>query len=116
MKSLLSHTDLNLQFQSVDFVLNTQQQIAKDFATVGIRFAPDFETREQNYDTIIGLVSEKIHEVIALGESTLLQLMYQIDIPQAIFLSMIGQADFQLAISEIILQREAYKVYLRSRF
>lgn len=116
MKSLLSHTDLNIQFQSIDFVLKTQQQIAKDFATVGIRFDPEFQNSEQHYDAIIGIISEKIHEVIELGESTLLQLMYQIDIPQSTFLAMIGQSDFQLALSEIILRREAYKVYLRSQF
>jgi hypothetical protein len=50
------------------------------------------------------------------GETRLLQLLYTIDFPEKEFLSLTTQADFLAQLSQRILFREAYKVYLRKKF
>jgi hypothetical protein len=50
------------------------------------------------------------------GETRLLQLLYTIDLPEKEFLSLTTQADFLALLSQRILFREAYKVYLRKKF
>jgi hypothetical protein len=48
MNNLISPTDLQQQFNNVEFVLKTQQQIAKDFEKFNLMFDPrkDCRTRE----------------------------------------------------------------------
>jgi hypothetical protein len=50
------------------------------------------------------------------GETQLLQLIYIIDIPEKEFLSIISQSNFPQLLAEKIVLKEAYKVYLRSRY
>lgn len=116
MKFLLSKEELQTQFNIPDFVLKTQRQIAKDFAIIGFSFDTSFESEEFDYPKIKSEVQSQIEEVMKLGESNLLQLLYQIDIPQSKFLSIITEANFIEQISEMIIRREAYKVFLRSKF
>ena len=116
MEYLLSKEELKTQFTVPDFVLKTQRQIAKDFSIISFRISADFESTELNYDQIKCEVEAQLVEVMKLGETTLLQLLYQIDIPQSKFLSIITQADFVQQMSDMIIRREAYKVYLRSKF
>jgi hypothetical protein len=116
MKSSLSTSELILEFQTVDFVLKTQRQIAKDFSSSGILFNDLFEKVELSYDVLISTIASKLEEVMMHGETQLLQLLYQIDIPQNHFLDLLNQEDFGLKLSALILRREAYKVYLRSKF
>lgn len=112
----LTKSELEIQFQTADFALKTQQQIAKDFYSSGLYFESSFENDELSYTNIISAIQEKIEEIIQQGERQLLQLLYQIDIPQNQFLELVNQVDFSLKLSELILQREAYKVFLRSKF
>ena len=116
MDVLISNSELKNQFQVADFVLKTQKQIAKDFYSSGLYFDEEFELNELPKNQILELIQLKLEEVMCLGESQLLQLIYQIDVPQPIFLKHIGEVNFILKLSEIILRREAYKVYLRSLF
>ena len=116
MKSLLTDNELKIQFQIKDFVLKTQQQIAKDFYASGLFFEPHFETEEHSYDDILLTISFKLEEIMRLGESKLLQLLYQIDVSQALFLDIINSPHFISELGELIIKREAYKVYLRSQF
>lgn len=116
MKSLLSKEELIVQFQTADFVLKTQQQVAKGFHSSGLYFDNSFETDELTYTDIISAIQEKLEEIMQQGERQLLQLLYQIDIPQTQFLELVNQNDFSLKLSALILQREAYKVFLRSKF
>jgi hypothetical protein len=116
MESLLSKEELKTQFGIADFVLKTQQQIAKDFASSGFEFSPAFSESELNYIEIVDLISFQLEDILKLGEAKLLQLLYQIDVPQTTFLELIKEDDFVIKLSEIIIQREAYKVYLRSQF
>lgn len=116
MKSLLTNNELNLQFQVTDFVLKTQQQLVKDFYASSLFFEPRFETEEHSYAEILHAVSSKLEEILRLGESQLLQLLYQIDVSQTLFLELVNSPNFISELGELIIKREAYKVYLRSQF
>lgn len=116
MNLLISEEELEIQWTLADFVLKTQRQIAKDFAASGFDFNTDFITNELSKDEIIDAIGSQLENVMKLGETTLLQLLYQIDVPQSTFLGLVGNEEFLLEMSEIILRREAYKVYLRSKF
>lgn len=116
MEMFLSDEELQLQFQTVDFILKTQQQISKDFYSSSIQFEQSFETTELAYQEILEEVATKLEEIIRLGETQLLQLLYQIDISQNQFLKLVNREDFLFRLSELIVRREAYKVFLRSKF
>ena len=116
MQFLLSDEQLRGQLSVPDFQIKTQQQIAKDFALSGFDFDEQFLNNELNYEEIIDSVAIKLEEVFIAGEQTLLQLLYQIDVPQNTFLNLVGNDSMVIELSEIILRREAYKVYLRSKF
>ena len=88
----------------------------KDFYPSGIRFGAQFEIETFSYLEIIDKVSEKLSELMTLGETQTLQLLYQIDIPQQDFLGLTTDPEFISKMSELIIKREAYKVYLRSRY
>jgi hypothetical protein len=114
MKTALSISQLETEFESSDFVLKTQRQIAKDFGTSGIDFSSDFSANPLSYIELIDAVGEKLGELMTIGESQTLQLLYQIDIPQQDFLALTTDPDFIPKMSALIIRREAYKVYLRS--
>ena len=116
MKTQLSNQELLAHYQSPDFVLKTQRQIAKDFGTSGIDFNKSFENEELSLTDLLQITNEKLEEVLKLGETTTLQLLYQIDIPQSDFLALTSDPDFIPKMSDLIIRREAYKVYLRSKF
>jgi len=104
------------QFQIPEFVLKTQQQISKDFAIVGATFPDHFAEEELDYPLILNEVQNQLIHVMKFGETTLLQLLYQIDLPQQDFLSLVSDSDFTEKLSDLIIRREAYKVYLRTKF
>ncbi len=114
MKTARSISQLETEFTDPEFVLKTQRQIAKDFGISGISFREDFEAISQDYDRIIDQIGEKLSELMTLGESQTLQLLYQIDIPQSDFLALTTDPNFIDKMSALILRREAYKIYLRS--
>jgi hypothetical protein len=116
MKQLLSQEQLEVQFTVPDFVLKTKQQIAKDFNSSGIPFNEAFITDELNYFEISSIVSQKLLEVMRTGETALLQLLYQIDIPQSQFLGIVQEKDLSDQLADLVIRREAYKVFLRSKF
>lgn len=116
MNLLLDKNALTQYLQEADFVLKTQRQIAKDFAASGFAFDSSFITDELSKDEITDAIGSQLENVMKLGETTLLQLLYQIDVPQSTFLGLVGNEEFLHKMSEIILRREAYKVYLRSKF
>jgi hypothetical protein len=116
MKTQLSITELKNQFQSAEFVLKTQRQIAKDFYASGIQFTAEFEVSSLDYTSICEHVGDKVNELMKLGETQFMQLLYQIDIPQQDFLALTEDPDFIPKMSELIIKREAYKVYLRSKY
>ena len=116
MTDFLSTAQLKSELKHEGFVLKTQQQIAKDFAQSGIDFGPAFSAEPLSLEDILNSVEIHVHALIKLGEPKLLQLLYQVDIPQSQFLSLVGNSSFVEEISNLILRREAFKVYLRSKF
>lgn len=116
MNYLLPKEELLIQLQTADFVMKTQQQIAKDFALSGIYFSEDFLSTEQSYTTILSEIQLNLAEILKKTERELLQLMYQIDLPQSLFIDALGREDIIEQLSELILRREAYKVFLRGKF
>ncbi|MCR9172455.1 MAG: hypothetical protein NXI10_08195 [bacterium] len=103
------------QFQNADFVLRTQSQIAKDFERSGFLIELS-ENTPLSLEELSIVVAKTLAEVMQSGETITLQLLYQIDIPQEQFLALTTDPDFLSKASELIIRREAQKVYLRSIF
>ena len=99
-----------------DFTLKTQQQIVKDFGVFGVKFPVEFEKDPFPITELRHLVSEKALEIMESGERQFLQLLYRIDIPENEFLGLTKNKEFMSKITDRIIYREAYKVYLRSKF
>ncbi|MDA8648368.1 hypothetical protein N9L43_01015, partial [bacterium] len=62
----------------------------------------------------IDAVADMLIDVVKLGESQTLQLLYTIDIPQQQFLALTTDLHFLTKGAELIIKREAQKVHLRS--
>lgn len=116
MKTALTHEQLLTEFQSSEFVLKTQHQIAKDFGQFSIDFSKEFMVNALELSKIVLQTEEKVAELMKEGEQRFLQYLYLVDIPESSFLALTTNPDFIGKISVLILQREAYKVYLRARF
>lgn len=116
MKATLSKDQLLTQFESVDFILKTQVQIVKDFNQFSIDFPETFISTAWTLDDILLVLEEKLTELIKFGEQTFLNYLYQVDIPEKQFFLLINDDLFLSKMSKIILKREAYKVYLRSKY
>ncbi|MCH2223473.1 MAG: hypothetical protein MK066_01795 [Crocinitomicaceae bacterium] len=115
MENLLSQHDLIEILRINDFALKTQLQIKKDFELIGVQL---FHERSNNptYDQLFLEVNSGLTEITQQGEQALLRLLYQIDIPERDFLKTISGDNFIAKMSQLIIRREAYKVYLRSQF
>lgn len=104
------------QLQSTDFVLKTQRQIGKDFGTAGIDFLEDFSTNPYPIHQLLSEISIRLREVNSTNSTAFSQLLYQIDIPESMLANLSNSEDFYSSLAEIVLRREAYKVFLRSKF
>jgi len=116
LKTALSHSQLQHEFQSPEFILKTQLQIAKDFGQFSIDFSSKFMQTALIMSDILLEIETKVIELMKEGEQRFLQYLYLVDIPENSFLSLTTDAKFLPKISELILKREAYKVYLRSQY
>lgn len=110
----LNRSDILDHFLNTDFVLKTQQQILKDFEISGNEFHAVLRNTAFSYEDLTEILSEMLSAVMKKGERQTLQLFYQIDIPQDQFLKLTTDPEFLIKISELIIRREAQKVYLRS--
>jgi hypothetical protein len=116
MKTALTAQEFSKLIIQDDFVLKTQRQIIKDFGTVGQDFDAGFSEHSCTAEQIIQEIQPRLIDLMRTGEQTLLRFLYQVDIPEQGFLMLIGNSNMAAELSELILQREAYKVYLRSQF
>jgi hypothetical protein len=64
LQLLLDKTKLEAKFQIPEFVLKTQLQISKDFATVGETFPEKFDQEELSYDLILDEVQKHLVQVM----------------------------------------------------
>ncbi len=108
--------DLDVYFDNSGFVLKTQLQLVKDFGAFHLFFDERFSEEPLAKQTILSAINEKLSEIIQEGETRLMQLLYTVDLPEREFLNLTTQPDFLNQLSEKILLREAYKVYLRMYF
>ena len=116
MKATLSKEQLLTQFESTEFILKTQVQVVKDFNQFSIDFPDSFISTHWLLDDILLIIEEKLTELVKSGEQNLLNYLYQVDIPEQQFISLLNDKLFLSKLSEIVLKREAYKVYLRSKY
>jgi len=116
MRTALSKQQVITEFQSSEFVLKTQQQIAKDLAQFSIKFNSGFLTNTLFYEDILIELESKLAELMRVGETQFMQYLYQVDLPEKEFLNLLNDSNFLQKISELILRREAYKVYLRAKY
>lgn len=114
--NLIDLNELLSAFKRSEFVLKTQRQIAKDFGTAQYDFGEAFLTENFAYETIIDEVKIALSDIMKQGETVFLQLMYTIDVKESDFLVQITGENFLENIAQIIIRREAYKVYLREQF
>lgn len=116
MQYLLTSGEIKEHFQRSDFVRKTQEQIAKDFSRSGYLLYPEFSLEVKTFEEISENVSDMLSEVMQDGEGKLLQLLYQIDLPQKEFFGLLNEDNLIDLLAEKIIRREAYKVFLRSKF
>lgn len=108
MNEILSIADLHLRFKIDSFVQKTIEQLNKDLALAGLDWQFQLTDKSEIPQIIEGL-NQKFRELSVSQNQALNQLLYTIDLPEDLFTS-----DENLA--ELILRREAYKVYLREKF
>ncbi|MGJ8660989.1 MAG: hypothetical protein ACSHXL_03045 [Bacteroidota bacterium] len=113
---LQNHKELIIALHDASFLTKTKEQIVKDFAKVDLGFLSNFVLDEFNKEEIELLIANEVATLMEKGERHLLQLLYIIDISEKSFLSSTMKPDFLQIISEQILLREAYKVWLRGKF
>ncbi len=116
MQYLLPHADLDLYFNDGQFALDTQKQLAKDFAQFHLYFDDSFTAEPFQLQRIQVAIADLLVELMKEGETRLLQLLYTIDLPEKEFLHLTTEPEFLQLMSERILLREAYKVFLRRKF
>lgn len=116
MSNLIAKDKLLESFKNEGFVLKTQQQIAKDFGTTQYDFKNNFLSQSLVYDDIIDEVKNAISEIMKQGETVFLQLLYTIDVKESEFLTQTTKDNFLENMAQIIIRREAYKVFLREKY
>tara|TARA_R110002072_G_scaffold251518_2_gene410399 strand:+ start:36606 stop:36956 length:351 start_codon:yes stop_codon:yes gene_type:complete len=116
MSFSLSKSQVLSEFESAEFILKTQLQIAKDLGLFNIEFDENFKANSLNYDDILLALETKLAELMSLNERTFMQYLYQVDLPETEFLNLLHDPKFLPKISKLILNREAYKVYLRAKY
>jgi hypothetical protein len=108
--------ELDSSLVRIDFLVKTQQQIAKDFAKADLVFPENFVVESFSKEEILELISNEVATLMERGERQLLQLLYAVDVAESTFLKLTLQPDFLHQISEQILYREAYKIWLREKY
>ena len=112
-----SDTEIGKAFSSADFVLKTQQQIAKDFGQHGFCFEPDFESVHYDITRLEQTLLFMLSEIIEKHPSKWLPLMYSLDISEKNYVRFFATAqsgwlnDFVL----VVIRREAQKVFFREK-
>ncbi len=116
MKYLLAKDQITTSWKDGDFALKTQRQLSKDLQMTGFEVRPSLSNRVLPYEELHSLMKELIFKAIQKSDESLFQLMYQVDLPEDFFVGLLDDSEFADALSDILIRREAYKVFLRSRF
>lgn len=98
---------VKLALTDQSFRVKTLEQLQKDFQRCGL------ELKSNDPSHLFAAIEDCIKPV---SSTQLQQLIYLIDIPESIFLSLSRKDSFYQELSEVILMREALKVYLCQKF
>ena len=115
MSNLIPVYQLIEYFDNEAFVLKTQQQISKDFAKFNIN-SLKFKEERPSIDDLVDEMKGLLMDFFKTQSSQLPQLMYAIDIPEKAFNQLTSSLNFFEDLAEMILHREALKVFLRMKF
>lgn len=103
-------------FQDENHRLLLQKQLLKDFTNSGLLLPGELETVTLSLTELFTLVQEQVIIQLEKGERQTLSLMYAVDISEKTFLKIIGEADFPVVLTRMIIEREAQKIYFRVKF
>ena len=112
-----SNPEMEKAFSSADFVLKTQQQIAKDFGNHGFQFAEDFEVLPYETALLKAAVQQVLSDIIEHHASKWLPLMYSLDISEKNYIRFFENAgqDWLSDFAFEVIRREAQKVFFRKK-
>jgi hypothetical protein len=108
---------LDQSMNSKDFVLRTQQQIAKDFRQHGFQFEADFEIDARTLSDLLETLRFKLGDIAENHGSKWLPLMYSLDISEKNYARFFSKADKNWLedFAMIVIKREAQKVFFREK-
>lgn len=119
MENELSKTNdlIDQSMNSEDFVLKTQQQIAKDFRQHGFEFETDFETEVKSMQELSETVENKLADIVENHASKWLPLMYSLDISEKKYVHFFSNSsrNWIIEFALIVIKREAQKVFFRQK-
>ena len=106
------------EWNKVDFIQKTIAQIDKDFSSfIPSHIGENIDSIENFKEILINNIKQNLDKMERENASSIPQLIYLIDLPEAVFHSITQHSEtinFELA--QCILVREAYKVWMRSRY
>ncbi|TNE56164.1 MAG: hypothetical protein EP338_00940 [Bacteroidetes bacterium] len=91
-----------------------QEQLIKDFQRGSVEL--QLEEEQMSWEEIQDRVSEALLATMEAGEQKLLNLLYIIDLSESQFLSSLGNANLIGKLCDLVLFREAQKVYYRINY
>lgn len=115
MGALITKDNLPEYWDNEAFVKATIEQINKDFAKFNIK-ALDYDESQPQIDQLVDEMRMLLMDFFKHQSAQLPQLMYAIDIPEKAFNQLTSSLNFFGDLAEMILHREALKVFLRKKF
>lgn len=108
--------NFNILWSKTDFIIATQRQINKDLCIYDVQFEEDFLEKPLPYEQLTILLSENLKTASQSNRFNLQQMLYTVDLPEKEMQLISKEDDFFEQLAEIIINREALKVFLRSQF
>lgn len=97
-----------------EFIQRTIEQIEKDFNRAGYPIVLHISTTEHAKQEILTQLTNTLKEI---GPSLLPTLIYLVDLPETLFNNLHpGESSYCLELAELILFREAHKIFLRQKY
>lgn len=115
MANQITKSNLPEYWDNEEFVQKTIDQINKDFAKFNIN-SLNFKEELPSIDDLVDEMKGLLMDFFKTQSSQLPQLMYTIDIPEKAFNQLTSSLNFFEDLAEMILHREALKVFLRLKF
>jgi 3-dehydroquinate synthase class II len=105
-------------FNETNFITKTIEQINKDLSQVTeLQISIEEIDKSNVHDSLCVQLTSILEEVENTMHSQVSQLLYLIDIPEHVIATIHqNPGTYHYNLAEVILRREAYKVYLRSKF